>query len=255
MAANLPPESERVIAGDNKYNIGDPVLQLPQLFNAMLDGKRDTLKIFHLWNQIINLTFQMRVPDEERTKSFGELSAKLYKDLTLRMPPLKSRRKRKFHIPETEENSAFKKLDLDLENAPSGDVLERLHKQLGSIASTRAIEEPVKSDCMMLRTMGMRVREFNSGDLQDEYVPYPLIETNHEEQEEEEDEDDMINPSDFLEVQQSWILRYTFYIYIVLSNKHKPNFKQELNEFTNHSTKNKNILSIVRWRPVWSISG
>lgn len=174
---------------DKKYNPSEfpfllpPAMTMTKNMFENINAKRDTLKLFHHWNSIVSLNFSARGPNQASAKVFEDLAADMFKNLNQRLPQLNDEKKR-YRIPTIKYGKLHSRLDWD--DPPSEDVLTRLESQLGTYASEEAIMNPSDYDRMILASNNMNIRE--------------LLQEHDEEINGKEDD---MDPSDFVQVEQS----------------------------------------------------
>jgi len=147
-------------AADTKYNHLEPQFLLPieMTRQQLLDMKarRDTIKIFHLWNKVVKLNFDARKPTQALSDAFTKRACTSYKNLSASLPQLNDEKKR-FKIPKVKGAKVYK--NLEKENAPNQAVLKRIQMELGTMVSPFVLGDPCRSDRIALTSISKKVRD------------------------------------------------------------------------------------------------
>ena len=150
-------------AADIKYNPNEPQFLLPIEMTLQqlreMKARRDTIKIFHLWNKVVKLNFDSRKPTQKLSDEFTKRACTSYKNLSASLPQLNDEKKR-FKIPKVKGGKVYK--NLEKENAPNQAVLKRIQMELGTMVSPFVLGDPCRSDRIALTSISKKVRDLEN---------------------------------------------------------------------------------------------
>lgn len=173
-------------SADKKYSPNEVSFVLPSSFNRAsiinVNTRTETIKLFHMWNQAVELNINARNNTEDASREFGNLAASFYKAVSDRLPQLNDEKKR-FKISSVKAGKTYK--NMNNHDFPSESVLARLKVELGELASTEALRKPSSYDRTLLQSAGMYVRDLGSPTKSDDII------------------DGSIDPMDFLQMEQT----------------------------------------------------